>query len=158
MLGTLDGEGEPEDADPVNRQSAKVQCVVARAAPTDLTAFALSDGDVGTVTSFIGFRLPENAAKTSEESQIYWEASPVEHVSSDDPPFLLVHGDRDDVVPYRQSEVMREALIKTGVEVELLRIPGGSHGPTFGDVEDAPDYLGAMVDWFNHHLISVPGQ
>jgi hypothetical protein len=33
MLGTLDGKGNPDDPDPVERESAKVQCVVARAAP-----------------------------------------------------------------------------------------------------------------------------
>jgi hypothetical protein len=36
MLGVLDGKGVPEDKSPVNRESAKVQCVVARAAPSDL--------------------------------------------------------------------------------------------------------------------------
>lgn len=36
MLGTLDGKGVADDSDPVNRESAKVQCVVARAAPADM--------------------------------------------------------------------------------------------------------------------------
>src|SRR5215831_11920486 len=36
LLGTLTGEGDPDDQDPVNRESARVQCVVARAAPVDL--------------------------------------------------------------------------------------------------------------------------
>ena len=37
MLGVLDGAGAATDANPVNQESAKVQAVVARAAPTDLT-------------------------------------------------------------------------------------------------------------------------
>jgi len=44
LLGTLDGTGDPENPDPVNRESAKVQCVVARAAPSDMSAMAGSDG------------------------------------------------------------------------------------------------------------------
>ena len=39
MLGVLDGKGDSSDPDPVERESAKLQAVVARAAPTDLTQF-----------------------------------------------------------------------------------------------------------------------
>src|SRR5215467_11896987 len=53
MLVQMDGKGDPQDADPVNRESAKVQCVVARAAPADLAAMARSGGG-GAITSFIG--------------------------------------------------------------------------------------------------------
>ncbi len=36
MLGTMGGPGAASDADPINRESARLQCVVARAAPLDL--------------------------------------------------------------------------------------------------------------------------
>jgi dipeptidyl aminopeptidase/acylaminoacyl peptidase len=149
MLGTLDGAGDPEDEDPVNRQSAKVQCVVARAAPVDLVARAHR----ASVVSFMGMRLPQNTEKSSKEMQLFREASPVNHVSNDDPPFLLIHGDKDSTVPYEQSEMMEKVLRSAGVEVTLLRIPGGLHGPTFGNVGGAPDYLAEMVDWLNKHLL-----
>lgn len=140
MLGTLDGAGDPKDKDPVGRASAKVQCVVARAAPADLAAMA---GAAPAVVSFLGGPPP---------FRNYAPASPVTHVSADDAPTLLIHGDKDASVPYHQSEQMLELLTKSGVATKLLRIPGGAHGPTFGDVPNAPDYMGEMIAWLNKYL------
>src|SRR5437867_2336022 len=44
MLATMDGTGDPDDPDPINRESAKLQCVVARAAPIDLLRMTPSLG------------------------------------------------------------------------------------------------------------------
>ena len=143
LLGVLDGDGDPKDASPVNRESAKVQVVVARAAPTDLALFS------GTSPLF-GFRLP--AREGSVEFRRMVDASPVTHVSADDPPILLIHGDADETVSFENSEVMKTALEQAGVPTDLLRIPGAGHGPTFPGATNPPDYIGAMIDWFNHHL------
>jgi dipeptidyl aminopeptidase/acylaminoacyl peptidase len=90
--------------------------------------------------------------KAPVEYRTYLEASPVHHVSADDAPILLIHGDQDPTVPFEQSELMEKALRQAGVETKLLRIPGGVHGGTFGKPKDAPDYLGEMVRWFDQHL------
>jgi acetyl esterase/lipase len=146
MLGTLDGKGNPTDPDPVERESAKVQCVVARAAPVDFLA--------GANGSFLlGMARP--AAEVSHESaeyKTYVEASPISHVSADDPPFLLMHGDKDDQVAFAQSEAMEAKLKAAGVAVKLLRVPGGGHGATFPGAVNPPDYLGEMVQWFDRWL------
>ena len=47
---------------------------------------------------------------------------------------------------------MKSALGKAGVPAELLRIPGAGHGPTFPGAENPPDYIGAMVEWFDRFL------
>ena len=144
MLGVLDGKGNDSDPDPVNRVSAKVQCVVARAAPADMAQMArTTTGAV--IGSFMG-GLPESDPKA------YLEASPVRHVSPDDAPVLLLHGDRDQTVPFEQALLMQKALEKAGVKNKLLVIPGGAHGPTFGNPKNPPDYLGEMVHWFDSHL------
>ena len=145
LLGVLDGKGTAEDASPVNRESAKVQVVVARAAPTDLTLAA-----PGRVHPLFGFRRSERT--DSVEHQRFVAASPVSHVSADDPPVLLIHGDADEVVPYKNAEVMQAALEKAGVPVELLRVPGAGHGPTFPGAVNPPDYVGAMIEWFDRYL------
>jgi acetyl esterase/lipase len=150
MLGLMDGKGDPQDADPVNRESAKVQCVVARAAPADLAAMARSGG--GAIVSFIGMAAPSRETGGATETRIYREASPISYVTSDDPPMLLVHGDADETVPIAQSEKMESALRAAGVIVKFLRIPGGTHGPTFGNPANAPDYMGEMVNWLDQHL------
>lgn len=143
LLGVLDGDGNPVDPSAINRESAKVQVVVARAAPTDLS---LSSG----ISPLLGFRLPGRAG--SEEHRRMVEASPITYVSPDDPPFLLIHGDADETVSYRNSEVMHSALVDAGVRAELLRIPGAGHGPTFPGATNPPEYIDIMIQWFNRHL------
>ena len=55
-------------------------------------------------------------------------ANPVTYVTRDDPPFLIVHGDADSLVPHHQSELLEAALRQAGVRVRLVTIPGGPHG------------------------------
>jgi acetyl esterase/lipase len=153
MLATLDGKGNAEDPDPVNRQSAKVQCVVARAAPSDLTRIKTESG-LPTVTSFMGILRIPGVSANSEESRIYREASPINYISSDDAPILLIHGDADTTVPFEQSELMEQAAQKAGATVKLLRIPGGGHGAEFPGAKNPPDFMAEMVRWFDRHLLN----
>jgi dipeptidyl aminopeptidase/acylaminoacyl peptidase len=53
---------------------------------------------------------------------------PVQNVTPDYPPTLLLHGDQDTDVPYKQSVLMAAALQSQGVEHDLLTVPGGPHG------------------------------
>jgi dipeptidyl aminopeptidase/acylaminoacyl peptidase len=158
MLGVLDGDGDPEDLNPINQESSNVQAVVALAGAGDLTAFATgTDGDRTAVSSFIGtylafFRTPESQR---QELSLYAAASPSSYVSPDDPPFLLVHGDKDTVVPFSQSELFHQKLADGGVTVELIRIPSGDHFLASSEFDVAvPDYMSAMVEWFDRFLVN----
>ena len=148
MLGCKKAEGDPNSDDPLLRESATVQCVVARAAPSNFLV------DDQTSYGFLRCRPPaEDDDTTSMEYRIHSEASPITHVNSDASPTLLMHGDRDDTVAYNQSVVMLDALQKAGVTSELLTIPGGGHGPRFtGADEPVPDYAGRAVSWMDSHL------
>src|SRR5262249_16244546 len=53
---------------------------------------------------------------------------PIRNVTREYPPALLLHGDRDTDVPYQQSVDMAAKLKETGVEHELITMPGGGHG------------------------------
>ena len=127
MLGVLDGGGDAASDDPVERESAKLQAVFARAAPTDLTQFdgAVSSASLG---SFLGMRLHQRDAATTAEYRRYWQASPAAHVSPDDPPFLLLHGTADDRVPYARSPEFVARLRADGVDADLITVPDGGHG------------------------------
>jgi acetyl esterase/lipase len=151
MLGVLDGQGNPNDSNPINRVSAKVQCVVARAAPAD---FILMAKEQASLIPLLGYAI--NADPGSLEYRTFVEASPVTHVSADDPPFLLIHGDADTRVFFKQSEVFEASLRKAGVEVNLLRIPGGGHGPEFDGAKNPPDYIGEMIRWLDRHFTKQP--
>ncbi len=146
MLGTHDGKGNPADPDPVERESAKVQCVVARAAPIDFLT-----GDNGRF--ILGMARPAAGQENTEEYRLHKEASPVTYVTPDDPPFLLMHGDKDEQVDFAQSVEMEAKLKAAGVTVKLLRIPGAMHGPTFPQAVNPPDYMGEMIRWFDTYLV-----
>ncbi|MBL4883030.1 MAG: alpha/beta hydrolase fold domain-containing protein [Planctomycetaceae bacterium] len=74
-------------------------------------------------------------------------ASPLSYVSKNDPPFLIVHGDRDPLVPLPQSEILQKKLKATGVNSELIIIPGGGHGPF-----KSPERLEQVQRFFDKHL------
>lgn len=152
MAGVLDGRGDADDADPVNRESAKLQCVLVRAAPVDLIRMNAGLAGNAAIASFLGIRLSSTAPKTSTEYKTYWDASPINHVSSDDPPFLMIHGDADESVPFLEAETMQEALRRVGVAAQIIRIPGGRHGPTFPGATEQPNFVGEMVRWLGKHL------
>jgi acetyl esterase/lipase len=153
LLATMDGAGDPLDPDPINRQSAKLQCITARAAPIDLLNPKITGGlGADALALLLGASNVESAAKTSVEYKTAWAASPINYVSKDDPAVLLVHGDSDRTVPFDQSELMELALRKAGVPVKLLRIEGADHGPTFPGAKNPPDYKLERVKWFDEHL------
>lgn len=152
MIGTLDGKGDPEDPDAVERQSSKVQCVVALYPVTDMAKVDTPFGSV-TVTALMGMRAPRpNAPKNQPDVKLYREASPVNHVTADDPPFLLIHGDGDKVVPFNQSELMEAALKNAGVVVKLVRVPGGGHGSNFPGATEKMDWAALALQWFDANL------
>jgi acetyl esterase/lipase len=76
--------------------------------------------------------------------------NPITYVSADDPPFLIVHGDQDKIVPPHQSEILYDALQQAGVEVELYVVKDGDHarGGEFG----SPELHRRTVAFLQQHL------
>ena len=146
LLATLGEEGNPEDPDPINRESSRVQTVVARAAPFDLTKM----GHSLNLSLLLGARLVDDIS--SQETRRYIDASPVTFLSSDDPPMLLIHGDKDKIVPYEQSLNFLSKLRQEGIASKLITIPGAGHGPSFPGAMNPPNFIEEMVTWFNEHL------
>ena len=63
-------------------------------------------------------------------------ASPVSFVDEKDPPFLIIHGEKDDLVSPRQSHLLSSWLSVKGVENEMIVVKDAPHfGPMF-DVEE----------------------
>lgn len=55
-------------------------------------------------------------------------ANPITYIDGTEPPFLILHGDKDDVVPYKQSIYLRDALEAAGSHVTMYRVTNGGHG------------------------------
>ena len=145
MLGVLDGDEFTKDDGAINQLSGKVQCVVARAAPASFI-----DGQ--DANYFLGFREKERLIEGSIEYLIATEASPIYHVTPDDAPILLAHGDADETVLFSQSEQMHEKLSEAGVISKLLRIKEGGHGYNFAGATNLPDLAVTYVQWMDKHL------
>lgn len=80
------------------------------------------------------------------------EFSPVNYVSSSAPPFLLIHGTDDDVVPIAQSERFCDKLRAANVGCELYPVEGGAHGIRSWESFRLTGYKAAMVRWLTQNL------
>ena len=145
LLGTTGGVKELEGQGGNLDQSSRVQCVVDWFGPTDLVTMAGGHNNPGSPESrLIGGPVQENQEKARK-------ASPLAYVSKDSAPFLIMHGDQDNVVPPQQSRVLAEALKKAGVEVKLQMVEGNGHGgPGFA----SPENRKLVDDFFAKHLHS----
>jgi acetyl esterase/lipase len=128
MLGTSGGvEGLEGDLGPYKGLSSQVRCVVDQFGPSELATMgdapsSLDHNAPGSPESkLLGGPILENKEKAKV-------ASPITYVSKDDPPFLIIHGDKDMIVPYDQSERLTKALKAAGVDVLLVKVEGGGHG------------------------------
>ena len=123
-LGTTGGVAAVEGSLGQHRdQSSAVQCAIDFFGPTDLTR---ADPPAGaTETPARAALLGGSAEQHPERAR---QASPLLHVDASDPPFLIVHGTEDPLVPYAESVALDRALREAGVPVTFQTIEGGGHG------------------------------
>ncbi len=131
--------------------SSRVQAVCDYYGPTDFTVFVTTPGyerHAGAESpegKLLGGAVAENKAKAAR-------ANPITYVGADDPPFLIVHGDKDGTVPINQSQLLFEALKQAGVSVHFHTIKGAGHGQGFGGPEIEP----MVSDFFEKKLKAKP--
>ncbi|MFF2029191.1 alpha/beta hydrolase fold domain-containing protein [Arthrobacter sp. NPDC058192] len=87
----------------------------------------------------------------SDDPVLLAAASPVSWVRADAPPFLLIHGDSDALVPHAQTDLLAAALADAGVEHEVVTIEGGDHC-FFGAEEQMDTILSTAVAYFSRKL------
>lgn len=125
------------------KESSRVQAVCDFFGPTDFLQMGGRHNDAGSPESaLIGGPIQERKAEVAK-------ANPITYVSKDDPPFLIIHGDSDPVVPPSQSDLLEAALEKSKVPVELVKLPGAGHGgPAFSE----PKVREQVVKFFRTEL------
>lgn len=138
MLGTADKSAGLEGPG-LENISSRVQMVVDYFGPTDFKTLMDNNKDknnpgIKTLTNFLGcnpYDCPETAIK----------ASPTTYISKDDPPILMIHGDKDVVVPYSQSTVFAKKLFAAGNTCALVKVDNAGHGfvPTPKTSKTLPD-------------------
>jgi acetyl esterase/lipase len=147
MLGTSGDvealEGSLGDATSV---SSRVACVVDYYGPANM----LTMGDFPSSIDHNAANSPEakmlGGAVHSNQARAR-EASPQTHITGDDPPFLILHGTDDRVVPFDQSLQFDKALQAAGVESLLITVKGGGHGGF-----DGPETSARVQAFLDRHL------
>lgn len=76
-------------------------------------------------------------------------ANPLSYISDQTPPFLLMHGDQDQVVSPSQTELLHQALLKHHIESTRYIVPGAVHG---GDYWIQPEVMQVILHFFDTHL------
>ena len=136
----LDGDGGNDGV------SSRVQAVVNLYGPTDLTTPYGRSHQL--VTNFIG-------ASYDDAADVYKQASPLFHVTADDPPTLTFHGTLDSLVPVSQADRLVEKLKELKIEAPYERLEGWPHAMDAAQLVN--DYcFDAMLKFFDKHLKTSP--
>jgi acetyl esterase/lipase len=127
LLGTSGGVDELEgtvggEAD----QSSRVQAVVDYYGPADFPLRSKTQPSRAEAVGSSSFGL--FGGPVSKHLKLATAASGVTHVTKDDPPLLILHGDKDTTVLLDQSESLVSAYKKAGLAPTLIVVPGGKHG------------------------------
>ena len=163
MQATAGDLGNHNAKDPVDRASSRVQAVACFFPPTDFLNYgkpgenALGRGVLKEFQAPFAFheldskrgRFGTFVPITDEKKilEIGRQISPINQVSADDPPTLIVHGEKDLLVPIQQAEAMIAKFKEAGVAAELTVKEGAAHGwPNLG--RD----MSTIADWSDRHL------
>jgi dipeptidyl aminopeptidase/acylaminoacyl peptidase len=126
----------------------RVQAVVDFFGPTDLLRMSAFPGKMdhdapdSPESQLIGGPIQQNKEKTQK-------ANPIRYITNQTAPFLIVHGDKDPLVPMNQSELLHAALQKAGIESTLRILEGAGHGGPQFQSQEVRD----MVErFFERHL------
>jgi acetyl esterase/lipase len=142
MLGTSGGVDALEgDVGPNKGVNSKVRCVVDEFGPSDLLAMGGShDSPESPESQLIGG--PVQSSKDAARA-----ASPITYATRDDPPFLIVHGTADPLVPFSQSERLASRLKEAGGVCIFVPITGAGHGGF-----RSPEVPRRIRQYFDKHL------
>jgi acetyl esterase/lipase len=152
LLGTTGGIAEFEGLGHGNVAfSSRVRAVVDWYGPTDLLKLgdqALPcmpmdpDSPWAPTALFVGCPIQECSEQTAK-------TNPMRYITPDDPPFLIVHGTADCLVPWRQSQLLYDALRAAGHTPALTILEGGDHG---GSAFNTLEVARLVADFLDRNL------
>ena len=148
VLGTASDNGDPTAKEEFLKESDRVASVVAYFPPVDLRPITRG---VNPPPQTPG--KPDRFPALNFDKAKAPDYSPILFVTPDDPPTLLIHGDKDELVPISNSQRIYEAFQQNKVKAEFITIEGAAHGFR-GD--DAKKASAAMVSWFEQTLLKNP--
>ncbi len=127
LLGTGADVKELDGDNKVAPTSCAVQAVADFFGPTDLLAISNHPSTI----KHHDASSPESrllGGPPPEKRELAALANPITHIGKNVPPFLIMHGDKDPLVPLNQSELLNNALKKANADVEFQVVEGAGHG------------------------------
>ncbi|VEP16599.1 conserved hypothetical protein [Hyella patelloides LEGE 07179] len=164
LLGTSEGVANLEGNHGNLNYSSSVQAVCNWYAPTDFTqvkpafteAFSPEVSQKYRETPWYLYTVVTTlllGGSVAEKPELAQAANPITYIDSQDPPFMVLHGDLDKIVPVSQSEILVTALQSQDVPVTFVRKPEMTHSYRGEDGEKFdPELIDLALDFFEQTL------
>jgi acetyl esterase/lipase len=162
MVGLSDDKIDTSSKDPVDRVSSRVQAVAVFYPPVDFLNWGQDKMDLSKLQAALaiaGVAAAFDFKEWDSTSRLYKQVtpeskleiarrvSPIYHVTPDDPPVFLIHGDADRTVPVQQSLILSKKLKEINVPNELIIKKDGGHSWRNREIEEKN-----FLDWFDKYL------
>jgi acetyl esterase/lipase len=151
LLGTASGVAAWDQRGGNRGYSSRVQAVCDWFGPSDLLQMGVMKSGFdhnakdAPEALLIGGPVQENKEQANR-------ANPITYITSESPPFFIMHGEHDDVVPLGQSELLHRALVEAGHDSTLMIIPGMGHGVMELGEERWAELQRSVIDFFKRTL------
>lgn len=129
LMGTSQNNKITDLYFPASYRPFKYKAVVDFYGPTDLTLLPGNEDEKSPEGILIG-------AKPLERPDLAKAASPISYIDKNDPPFLIFHGEKDNIVSNKQSKLFSAWLKYHGVKNELTIVKDAPHFGKMYDVEE----------------------
>ena len=152
-MATQGGPGQPDAKDPVDRESSAVQAAACFFPPTDFLNWSKpGDNEVGIGPVGTQFKAAFGPRSDTDEGRetLGREISPINYVTSNMPPTLVIHGDADKLVPIYQAEIFKKRCEEARAPFKLVVREGKDHG-----WKEMGDDMKIFADWFDEHLCAL---
>jgi acetyl esterase/lipase len=143
MLATAGDDGDPKAKDEVLRQSDRVAVAVALYPPTDISTWVTDPPEAIK-------KIPALKPPLTFDAKLAPDLSPLLKVNEKAAPALLIHGDKDELVPIEHSKKLLEAMDKVKVACKLVVVEGAGHG--FNEKQNQEIVAPATFEWFGKYL------
>jgi acetyl esterase/lipase len=145
LLGLSNNNPMPQFYATQKKPSFKIKAVVDFYGPSDFLAFS-SSPEMLKSDNPISLLLGASPIKRPDLAKV---ASPTSYVDKDDPPFLIIHGEKDQSVPYTQSLLLQSYLDQAKVKNDFILVEGAPH---YGEMFDSELIRTKIFQFLNTYL------
>lgn len=142
LMGTSQNNKITDLYFPASYRPFKYKAVVDFYGPTDLTLLPGNEDEKSPEGILIG-------AKPLERPDLAKAASPITYIDKNDPPFLIFHGEKDNIVSNKQSKLFSAWLKYHGVKNELTIVKDAPH---FGKMYDVEEIKNKVISFLKDSL------